>query len=81
MILVCLISATAKEHWRYLRNQMRFPNFPPTREIMQEDTLFYNILEDIPDMAAQAARRNTWILQEMWTLVDMRMALHHEPTR
>ena len=80
-ILGCLSSATAKEHQNYLEERILFLLWPPTSTKMQEDTLFYDVQDAIMKPTVRDNRRDMWILEDMWTLVNIITALRRDPTR
>ena len=75
MALVCLHSASLKEHARYLRGRKRLPLGPPT-EPTREDRIFAALCTAVPKPRAREARKNAWISETTWRLVDKRVSAH-----
>ena len=48
---------------------MKLPLWPPITPT-GEYGIFTDLLKEIPEPKAQEARKNQWILEKMWKLVD-----------
>ena len=73
MVLGCLPSASLMENKRYLGGRKRGPMRPPTKPT-QVDKLFVALRRAVPKAQPRTARRNAWILEETWRLVDERLS-------
>ena len=72
MVLGCLSSASRKEHKRYLGGRKWWPTRPPKKPTQVEKT-FAALRTALQKAQPRAARRNAWILEETWRLVDERV--------
>ena len=80
LVLGCLRSALLREHSEYLGRRKRLPLQPPTT-LTREGGLFASLRRDIPNPKARGARKNAWILETTWRLVDERVSVHRYPAR
>ena len=82
MVVGCLCGASLREHSCYLRHSTRLPICPPGRQTRtQADKLFAELRRAVLKLDKQAARHNSWILEEMWRLVDELVSARREPGR
>ena len=75
MVLGCLRSIPLREHSRYLGGRKRPPLRPPTAP-MREDGIFAALQRAVPKLQERDARKNTWISEATWRLVDERVSAH-----
>ena len=80
LILGCLHSTTLREHENYLWRSTRLPLHPQTTPT-KEDGLYAPLRWKIPNPKAQEARKNTWILADIWRLVNTRVSMRQDTTR
>ena len=80
MVLGCLHSAPLREHARCLRGRKQPPLCPPTA-LTREDRIFADLRRAVPKPLAMYARKNAWILEAMWRLVDKRVSAHQDPAK
>ena len=80
MVLGCLPSASLTEHKRYLGGRKRWPVRPPSKPT-RVDQLFAALRRAVPKAQPREARRNTWISEETWRLVDERVSARREPRK
>ena len=80
MVLGCLPSASLTEHKRYLGGRKRWPISPPTNPT-RVDKNFAALRRAVPKVQTRAARRNAWISEEMWRLVDERSSACWDPRK
>ena len=73
MVMVCLHSAPLREYARYLGGRERLPLRPPTAPT-REDGIFAALWRAVPNLLARDARKNAWILEATWRLVDERVS-------
>ena len=59
---------------------MRLP-FRPLNTLTREDGLLASLQRSIPKPKAQESRKNAWILEEMWRLIDKRVSACWGPER
>ena len=78
MVLGCLPSAPLTEQKRYLGGSKRWPARPPVKPT-RADQLFAALQRAVPKMQPCKARRNVWISEETWILVDKRVCTHQYP--
>ena len=78
MVLVCLPSAPPTEHKRYLGGRKRWPVRPP-REPIRTDQHFADLRRSVPRAQPREARRNAWILESTWRLIDNRVSACQDP--
>ena len=80
MVLDCLPSASLTEHMRYLGVRKRWLMRLLTKPT-QVDKTFAALRRAIPKAQPLAARRNTWISEETWKLVDERVSTLQDPRK
>ena len=80
MVLCCLPSASLTEHKRFLGGRKRWPMSPPTKPT-RVGKLFTALRRAVPKAQPRAARRNAWILEETWRLVDERVSARQDPQK
>ena len=80
MVMGCLQSAPLKEHARYLRGSKRLPLRPPTA-LTREDGISAALRRAVPKPLTRGARKNAWILEAPWILVDKRISVHQDPAK
>ena len=78
MVLGCLPSAPPTEHKQYLGGRKRWPVRPP-QEPTRTDQLFAALRRAVPRAQPREARRNAWISESTWRLIDERVP--HAGTR
>ena len=77
MFLGCLQSAPLRDNSRYLWGRKRIPLRPPISPT-REDRIFMALRRAVPKPLARYARKNMWILAEMWILVDERDSMRQD---
>ena len=80
MVLGCLRSAPLREHFSYLGERKRLPLQPPTA-LKREDGIFAALRRAIPKPQARDARKNLWISEATWRLVNERVSAHQDPSK
>ena len=78
MVLGCLPSAPLAEHKRYLGGRKRWPVRPPG-EPTQTDQLIAALRRAVPKAQLREARRNAWISETTWRLIDERVYARCDP--
>ena len=78
MVLGCLTSAPLTEHKRYLGRRKRWPVRLPG-EPTRTDQLFAALRRAVPKAQPREARRNAWILETTWRLIDERVSACRDP--
>ena len=78
MVLGCLSSASLMEHKRYLGGSKQWP-VRPAEKLTQTDQLFADLRRAIPKAQMRKARRNAWISEETWRLIDERVSACQDP--
>ena len=73
MVLGCLHSAPGREHARYLSGRKQLP-LRPLAEPTQEDGIFVALRKAVPKPHARKRRKNRWISEDTWRLVDERVS-------
>ena len=73
MVLGCLRSAPGREHARYLSGRKQLPLRPPA-EPTREDGIFVALRRAVLKPHAREMRKNGWILEDTWRLVDERVS-------
>ena len=66
------------EHKRYLGGRKRWPVRPP-REPTRTDQLFAALRRAVPKAQPREARRNAWISESTWRLIDKRVSARRDP--
>ena len=74
IVLGCLCSAPEREHTKYLTERKRLPLRPPS-DSTQEDGIFATPRRAVPKPHARDSRKNGWISEDTWRLVDKRVSL------
>ena len=80
MVLGCLCSASDREHTKYLTGCKRLPlrpMFAPTRE----DGIFAALRRAVPKPQAREMRKNGWISEDTWRLVNERVSTRRNPEK
>ena len=80
LILGCLCSTTLREYVQYLRQCMH----PPLQTLdtsTRKEQLFADFHQAIPKTKAWEARKNAWILEDTWRIIDTRVSVHQHPAR
>ena len=80
IFLGCLPSASLMEHKSYLGGRKRWPMRPPTKPT-RVDKIFAALRRAVPKAQPRAARRNAWISEETWRLVDERVSARRYPRK
>ena len=80
LVLGCIRSAPLREHTKYLGRRTRLPLQPPTIPT-REYGLFAALRRATTKPKAREARKNVWILADMWRLVDKRVSTRWDPAR
>ena len=78
MVLGCLPSAPLSETKRYLGGRKRWLVRPPAKP-SRTDELFGDLRRAVPSPKPQEARRNAWISEEKWRLIDERVSTRRDP--
>ena len=78
MVLDFLPSAPLTEHKRYLGRKKRWPVKPPG-EPTRTDQLFAALRRAVSKAQPREARRNAWISETTWGLVDKRVSVRRDP--
>ena len=78
IVLSYLPSAPPTEHKRYLGGRKRWPVRPPG-EPMRTDQLFAALRRAVPKAQPRQARRNAWISETKWRLINERVSAHRDP--
>ena len=73
MVLGCLRNAPKREHTKYLTGRKRLPLRPPA-DPTQEDGIFADLGRAVPNPHAKERRKNGWISEDMWRLVNKRVS-------
>ena len=73
MAVGCLSSAPAREHAKYLTGLNKLPLQPPT-DPTREGGIFAALRRAAPKPHVRERRRNKWISEETWRLVDERVS-------
>ena len=63
-----------------LGGRKRLPLRPLTAPA-REDGIFAALRRDIPNHQAQDARKNAWILEAIWILIDKRVSVQQDPAK
>ena len=69
MLLGCLRSATEREHTKYLKGCKRLP-LQPLSDPTREDGIFAALRRAVPKPHARERRKNGWILEDTWRIVN-----------
>ena len=75
-----LHSAPLREHTKYLGQSTRIPLQPPTT-LTREDGIFADLRSYIPNPKSQEDRKNMWISEDTWRLINKRVSARWDPTR
>ena len=78
MVLGCLSSTPLADHKRYLGGRKQWPVRPPVKPT-RADQLFAALRRAVPKAQPREARRNSWISEETWRLVDERVSALQDP--
>ena len=78
MVMGCLTSAPPTEHKRYLGGRKRWP-VRPLREPTRTDEIFAALQGAVPRAQPREARRNAWISEGMWRLIEERVSARRYP--
>ena len=80
MVLGCLHSAPKREHTNYLTGRKRLPLRPPSYPT-REDRIFAALRRAVPKPHARERRKNWWILEDTWRLVEERVSAQRKLAR
>ena len=80
MVLGFLTSASLLEHKIYIGGRKRWSMRPPTKPT-RVYKFFVALRRAVPKSQQCAARRNTWISEETWRIVDERVSAHRDPRK
>ena len=80
MVLGCLHSASEREHTKYLTGRKRLPLQPPSAPT-REDGIFAALRRAVPKPQARERRKNGWISEDTWRLVDERVSVRRKPAQ
>ena len=69
-----------REHTNYLMGRKRLPLQPPS-DPMWEDRIFAALRRAVPKPHARERRKNGWISEDTWRLVDERVSARRNPAR
>ena len=78
MVLGCLTSAPLTEHKRYLGRRKRGTVRPPVKPT-RTDQLFAALQRAVPKAQPREARRNAWISEKTWRLINKRFSARRDP--
>ena len=78
MVLGCLPNAPPTEQKQYLGERKLWPVRPP-REPTTTDELFAALHRAVPRAQPCKARRNAWISESTWRLIDERVSARRDP--
>ena len=73
----CPHSAPLRHNARYLGGRKQLPLLPPTAP-MREDRIFAALQRAVPKPLVREARKNAWILAEIWRLVNERVSARRD---
>ena len=73
MVLGCLRSVPEREHAKYLSGRKKLPLRPPA-EPTREDGIFVALRRAVPKPHMRERRKNGWISEETWRLVNERIS-------
>jgi len=80
MVIGKLTSATRSRNRSYLRGRTRFPlRAPKWGPLTRVDTIFQALKKEVVPPLPRERRRNSWISDTTWTLVDERAAMRRSP--
>ena len=72
MVLGCLRSTPEREHTKYLTGRKQLP-LRPQSDPTREDGIFAALRRAVPKPQAREMRKNGWILEDTWRLVNERV--------
>ena len=78
MVLGCLPSSPLTDQKRYLGRKKRWPVRLPVKST-QTDQLFAALRRALPKAQPHEARRNAWISEKTWRLIDERVSARRDP--
>ena len=73
MVLGYLRSAPKREHIKYLTGSKQLP-LRPLSDPTRENSIFATLRRAVPKPHARERRKNGWILEDTWRLVDERVS-------
>ena len=73
MVMGCLRSAPKREHTKYLTGR-RILTLQPPSDPTREDRIFMALQRAVPKPHARERRKNGWISEDTWRLVDERVS-------
>ena len=73
LVLGCLHSTPLSEHSKYFGRRKRLP-LQPLTNLTREDGLFASLQRAVLKPKAMYARKNMWILETTWRLVNKRVS-------
>ena len=73
MLVGCLRSAPEREHIRYIAGRKKLPLRPPA-DPTRKDGIVAALQRAVPKPHARERRKNEWISEETWRLVDERVS-------
>ena len=80
MFLGFLHSAPLREHTKYLGQSIRIPLHPLTT-LAREEGIFAALRRETPNQKAWEARKNAWISEDMWRLINKRVSARQDTAR
>ena len=80
LVLGCLHGTPLRENTKYLGRCTQLPIRTPTT-LTIEDGLFVALRRAILKPKAREARKNAWILADIWRLVNERVSTRQDPAR
>ena len=80
MVLGCLRSYPLREHSKYLGGCKRLTLQPPTT-LTREDGIFTALRRAVLKPQAWDAKKNAWILEATWRLIDERVSARRDPAK
>ena len=80
MFLGFLHSSPLREHTKYLGQSIRIPLHPLTT-LAREEGIFAALRRETPNQKAWEARKNAWISEDMWRLIDEGVSTRQKPEK
>ena len=78
LVLGYLCSSSLREKSEYVRRRKKTPLRPPTTPT-RKDGFFADLQRAVPKPKARDARKNAWISEATWRLVDERVSALQDP--
>ena len=82
MVVASLRPASVREHRRHVGGRRRFPLTPPKGgQATEADKVFAELKAQMLHPEPRTLRRNAWMSEETWKLVDERVATRRKPDK